>query len=184
MPAKPTLKEVMESLTDLKVGMGAELASARLTIAQLTDAIEELRDELKLEPPPPAPPEPKVVVPLLLGSELELVRKGLKIDAIKALRARVQQEHGFLLGLKEAKDIVVFAGDLMQAVKPSFDSSNPPQLTEAMKTMVKSGKKIDAIKAYREYTYQVCYTGCGLKEAKDIVDAYANSLDFQAEAAF
>jgi ribosomal protein L7/L12 len=57
-------------------------------------------------------------------------------------------------------------------IKPIFDPNNPPSLTYHMKGLVQQGKLIDAIKAYREHTAEVCAFMCKLAEAKVVVDAY------------
>lgn len=50
------------------------------------------------------------------------------------------------------------------------DISHLPALSEVEKDDIRNGAKIQAIKEYRTRT------GCGLKEAKDLCDIYAESL--------
>jgi ribosomal protein L7/L12 len=85
-----------------------------------------------------------------------LVAEGRKIEAIKVYRG----ETG--VGLKEAKDAV-------EAIErgqpfPSPEKVDVPFERELV-TLLGEGKKIEAIKRYRERT------GAGLKEAKDAVEA-------------
>jgi len=108
--------------------------------------------------------------------EEELAKAGLKIDAIKAYRARILSATGALPGLKEAKDTV--EAYMAAVAKPPFNPLNPPPLTEMHKSMVIGGLKVDAIKAYREYTAQVCGSMAGIKESLDIVNVYAASLSY------
>lgn len=90
------------------------------------------------------------------------VRNGEKIAAIKVYREATGA------GLKEAKDFVealeqtLATGELPPAAAlPS--SSEATQLVE----LVRGGRKIEAVKLYRERH------GVGLKEAKDAVEALA-----------
>ena len=85
-----------------------------------------------------------------------LVQQGKKIDAIKLYRERTG------VGLKEAKDAV----EAMEAGRepPPVETMNLAGEVE-MAALVRQGRKIDAIKLYRERT------GMGLKEAKDAVEA-------------
>ncbi|MGE3346279.1 MAG: hypothetical protein AB7I35_02470 [Ramlibacter sp.] len=47
----------------------------------------------------------------------------------------------------------------------------PPPLPSAVRDALQSGQTIEAIKLYRESS------GLGLKEAKDVIDLYRQSLD-------
>ena len=87
---------------------------------------------------------------------VELVQAGKKIDAIKVYRER----HG--VGLAEAKAAVetLAAGGTLAAEARS-------EANEDVLELVRGGKKIGAIKVYRE-RYHV-----GLKEAKEAVEALA-----------
>jgi ribosomal protein L7/L12/outer membrane protein assembly factor BamB/DNA-directed RNA polymerase subunit RPC12/RpoP len=99
---------------------------------------------------------------------LELAQKGQKIQAIKLFRET------FGTGLKEAKDAVEnlergVGIDLTSFSVRSGASSPQPDTEEAtarIREFLDSGKKIEAIKVYRELT------GAGLKEAKDAVEAF------------
>ncbi len=85
---------------------------------------------------------------------LELMREGKKIEAIKLYR----ESHG--AGLKEAKDAVEALAD---GRKPAAEAS--PETDDDVLELMRSGKKIAAIKIYRERY------NAGLKEAKDAVEA-------------
>lgn len=95
--------------------------------------------------------------------------QGRKIEAIKELR------HYTSLGLKEAKEIVdgMAAGTHQISTSGSSFSvatgspasgGDPADSMSRVKQLLRSGKKIEAIKQYREVM------GTGLKEAKDAVD--------------
>ena len=118
-----------------------------------------------LAPPAPSPPARLEAAPA--GGDpaqdpevLEALASGKKILAIKRYRELTG------LGLKESKEAV----ERLQARGPRSpepkraatggDPSQDPQVLEALA----SGKKILAIKRYRELT------GLGLKESKDAVD--------------
>lgn len=92
-----------------------------------------------------------------LENELRgLLEQGRKIEAIKLYRERTGT------GLREAKDAV----EALQAgaALPSRNRLDP-NLEQNLVVLLERGKKIDAIKEYREAT------GAGLKEAKDAVEA-------------
>jgi ribosomal protein L7/L12 len=91
---------------------------------------------------------------------LTLIRSGNKIAAIKAYRERTG------LGLKEAKDAVE-ALAAQPAREPNLANLSANGPDDEVLTLIRSGKKIAAIKAYREQT------GVGLKDAKDAVEALA-----------
>jgi ribosomal protein L7/L12 len=89
---------------------------------------------------------------------------GQKIEAIRILREATG------LGLAEAKAIVEaipLRGDGRPSV-PSSDSEPgnlPAEVVEKIREFLFAGRKIEAIKTYREAT------GLGLKESKDLIDA-------------
>jgi ribosomal protein L7/L12 len=88
--------------------------------------------------------------------------RGSKIEAIKAYR----QATG--VGLKEAKDAVEAferGEPLLLSDEPAAPPQSPQGLNEQVRLLLQQGNKIEAIKVYREAT------GCGLKEAKDAVEA-------------
>jgi len=94
----------------------------------------------------------------------ELARAGKKIDAIKLVREQTG------LGLKEAKDAVeaIERGELVELTWASSAAAAPgPYALDLapITAAVNAGKKIEAIKLYRQQT------GVGLKEAKDAVEA-------------
>jgi ribosomal protein L7/L12 len=97
-----------------------------------------------------------------------LVRGGQKINAIKLVREQTNW------GLKEAKDFVeaLEAGKPLPAKpnlpdypRPSDTSYGSPDWTR-IREQLAAGRKIEAIKIYREQT------GVGLKEAKDAVEMF------------
>ena len=92
-----------------------------------------------------------------LRQELQaLLAQKRVIDAIKLCRERTG------LGLKEAKDLVDAVAEGRDAVVPAA----PTASTDFdLLPLLREGRKIEAIKLYRERT------GVGLKEAKDAVDA-------------
>lgn len=88
-----------------------------------------------------------------------LAQRGEKIAAIKLLRDHTQ------VGLKEAKAYVeqLDRAPAGEAPPPSIRACSPEELEE-LRLLARQGKKIEAIKRYREIT------GTGLKEAKDAVE--------------
>jgi ribosomal protein L7/L12 len=95
---------------------------------------------------------------------LEQIRRGNKIEAIKAYRAKTNAS------LAEAKAAVeaMQAGQPVVVPQAAWDggglAENAGQLSE-IREQLRNGNKIEAIKIYREMT------GVGLKEAKDAVEA-------------
>lgn len=89
-----------------------------------------------------------------------LARAG-KIEAIRLYRERTGA------GLAEAKNAVeaITAGRL--AARPELGSPGYPYFELELVELLRKGRKIAAIKAYRERT------GLGLKESKDAVEAIA-----------
>ena len=85
------------------------------------------------------------------------MRQGRKIEAIKLYR----QQTG--VGLKEAKDAV----DAMSAGRAVPAASLGDLYRLGVEDLVRQGRKIEAIKQYRERT------GVGLKEAKEAIDSIA-----------
>jgi len=90
---------------------------------------------------------------------------GRKIEAIKLYREATGA------GLAEAKEAV----ELIEAGRPPKSGSNASlgedQALQGVSDFVLRGRKIEAIKRYREAT------GVGLKEAKDVVDALERQLN-------
>lgn len=90
----------------------------------------------------------------------ELAQRGEKIAAIKLLRDHAP------VGLKEAKDYVEQIARMPAGAAPAPGSRLPHAAEqEELRMLMRQGKKIQAIKQYREIT------GVGLKEAKDAVEA-------------
>jgi ribosomal protein L7/L12 len=90
---------------------------------------------------------------------------GRKIEAIKRYREATGA------GLAEAKEAV----ELIEAGKPPKSDSNASlgedRALHDVSDLVRQGRKIEAIKRYREAT------GLGLKEAKDAVDALERQVN-------
>lgn len=98
------------------------------------------------------------------GQQLaELVRQGRKLEAIKLVREQTG------CGLAEAKAAVekLERGEPSEPAAPGGDLGD---LKEKIRTLVLSGRMIDAIKLYREKT------NTGLKDAKDAVDKIAAGM--------
>ncbi|MBL8933136.1 MAG: ribosomal protein L7/L12 [Archangium sp.] len=93
--------------------------------------------------------------PAGLGGIVELLRAGQKIEAIKQYR----QLTG--VGLKESKDAV----EAMERGEAAPVVPTAPAPASSVQALLREGRKIEAIKLYREQT------GLGLKEAKDAVEA-------------
>jgi len=87
-----------------------------------------------------------------------LARDGKIIEAIKALR----EDSG--LGLKEAKDAV---DAYLSGAQSNSDSAAPTgTVSGAVVDALRRGKKIEAIRMYREQHH------CGLKDSKEAIEAY------------
>lgn len=104
-------------------------------------------------------PAPGVVAPppgAGLDVVADLLRAGQKIEAIKRYRELTG------VGLKDAKDAVeaMERGDAVPVA-----SAPSPVSAANVQALLREGKKLEAIKLYREQS------GLGLKEAKDAVDA-------------
>jgi len=92
----------------------------------------------------------------------ELLAQGQKLTAIKLYRETTGVD------LKEAKDTIeaIERGEPVYSYPPGrFDTQNDALLEEQIKQLLARRQKIQAVRLYRE-----TYT-CGLKEAKDAVDA-------------
>lgn len=98
-----------------------------------------------------------------IGQDLEreltgLLQDGKKIEAIKLFREQTGA------GLKDAKDAVeAFERGLPIGLPGQLDERFERELSE----LLQAGKKIEAIKRFREQT------GTGLKQAKDAVEHFA-----------
>ncbi len=125
----------------------------------------------------PTQPVQLETLPKDLEERLQLlIGRGQKIAALKELRTATG------MGLKEAKDIVdsmASGGSLRNMISssttatPAISQITTDISTEAMgkvQDLLRSGKKIEALKAYREAS------GLSLKEAKDNIDKMAREL--------
>jgi ribosomal protein L7/L12 len=93
----------------------------------------------------------------------ELVKAGRTLEAIKLVREVTG------CGLKEAKDAVdqLARGEAPTAA-PARTGQADEVLAEAVRGLMRQGRKIEAVKLYRERT------GCGLKDAVDAVNGMAS----------
>jgi ribosomal protein L7/L12 len=89
---------------------------------------------------------------------VRLLQQGHKIEAIKLYRQRTG------VGLNEAKDAVeaIQRGNHFHDLEDSENS-----LHETLVSLLKEGRKIDAIRVFREVT------GLGLKESKAVIESIA-----------
>jgi ribosomal protein L7/L12 len=90
---------------------------------------------------------------------VRLLGQGQKIEAIKLYRERTGA------GLKEAKDAVEV---IQRGERPQDLENGENQFHQDLVSLLQQGRKIDAIKAYREVT------GSGLKESKDVIESIAD----------
>jgi len=102
--------------------------------------------------------EPDVPDTARIQEIIVIARSGNKIEAIKQYRELTG------VGLKEAKDAVeaLMAG---RPVEITVKKGDQISVGEDISELVRSGRKIDAIKLYREQT------GLGLKESKEAIEA-------------
>jgi ribosomal protein L7/L12/DNA-directed RNA polymerase subunit RPC12/RpoP len=96
--------------------------------------------------------------PAVIQEITRIARSGKKIEAIKLYRQLTE------VGLKEAKDAVEALAE-GRPVEIHPVRAMPTTAGEDVSDLIRRGKKIEAIKRYREQT------GVGLKEAKDAVEA-------------
>lgn len=111
---------------------------------------------------PEAPAQSQAVPQDVETQIIELLQSGNKIEAIKVYRGATGE------GLKESKDAVEAferGEPLLLSGEPVAPSPSLQSLNEQVRLLLQQNKKIEAIKVYREAT------GCGLKEAKDAVEA-------------
>jgi ribosomal protein L7/L12 len=87
-----------------------------------------------------------------------LLQHDQKIEAIKLYRERTG------VGLKEAKDAVEA---IQREERPQDPEESDNSFHQTLVSLLKQGRKIDAIKVFREVT------GSGLKESKDVVESIA-----------
>lgn len=112
-------------------------------------------DAPRPRPPPGVVLPPPGSTPPGLSSVVDALGAGQKIEAIKRYRELTG------VGLKEAKDAVE-ALERGEAVPVTQTSAAP---NASVQDLLREGKKLEAIKLYREQS------GLGLKEAKDAVEA-------------
>ena len=107
---------------------------------------------------------------------LDLIQAGEKIKAIKLAREHLG------MGLAEAKEFVEgLERDAKGGAGPHWTSSSgtprPPEgdlFDDELDGLLRGKRKIEAVKLYRERA------GCGLKDAKDAVEARAVELGLQS----
>ena len=89
----------------------------------------------------------------------DLVKAGRTLEAVKLVREVTG------CGLKEAKDAVdqLARGEAWRAPSASGGPADEV-LAEAVRGLIRQGRKVEAVKLYRERT------GCGLREALDAVE--------------
>jgi ribosomal protein L7/L12 len=136
---------------------------------------EQLRGPAQAAAPPALRPRDWSLAEMLqqagqFGEVARLVQAGQKIEAIKLYRTLTG------VGLKEAKDAIeqLEAGQVVsvgQLIVQQWTSGagEPPDPAEIRRLLL-AGKKIEAVKLYRQQT------GLGLKEAKDAVEAVEAAL--------
>lgn len=138
-----------------------------LGLKEAKEAIDAVEAGGTLKRPPIGriPPMLELDAPRATDADLRrMVQAGDKIGAIKLYRERTG------LGLKEAKDAVEALAAGAPVAAPRAAPAAPVALPEgdddeALRALVRAGRKIEAIKRYRQRT------GLGLKEAKDVIDA-------------
>ncbi len=133
-------------------------------------------EELRPQAAPPLGAFAPGLDPAKVAELKRLAQSGQKIEAIKLYRQM------FDVGLKEAKDAVekLEAGEPVVVTSVSVTSSGASvdqaaRMAEVIQ-LTRAGKKIEAIKVYREIF------GVGLKEAKDAVEAIDAGLDGRLDA--
>jgi ribosomal protein L7/L12 len=102
---------------------------------------------------------PPVIAPSLEAELRQLLAAGRKIEAIKQLREATRA------GLAEAKEAVERMEYGAEFPRVQDERSSQLELAFELEDLLRAGRKIEAIKLYRERT------GAGLKEAKDAVEA-------------
>lgn len=112
-------------------------------------------DAPRPRPPPGVVVPPPGTVPAGLEAVVAHLHAGQKIEAIKRYRELTG------VGLKEAKDAVEALERGEAPMLPPTSSAPAANVQE----LLREGRKLEAIKLYREQT------GLGLKEAKDAVEA-------------
>lgn len=123
-------------------------------IAQL-NRIESKLDQLLAQSSPQGGAQKQTPAPDSYAEVRASLANGRKIEAIKLYRELTG------VGLKEAKEAV----EAMMAAPSAAPVPSSNLDLEPVRALVANGKKIEAIRLYRELT------GTGLKEAKEIIDA-------------
>jgi len=127
------------------------------SLKEAKDAIDALE---RGQPAPSAQPQSRFAPPNA-GQLESLVYAGRKVEAIRLYREQAG------CSLREAKEVVE-AFERGETASLAFVPPSPPDaqsMIAQIEEWVQRGNKINAIKAYREYT------GVGLKIAKDVIDA-------------
>lgn len=108
----------------------------------------------------------------LEGEILSLVRQGQMIAAIKLYREQTGS------GLAEAKNAVesLAAAQAIERRSPEADGITPESLDGQVLALMRSQRKIEAIKLYRQQT------GTGLKASKDAVESLAAKYGISPKA--
>lgn len=99
----------------------------------------------------------------------QLVKEGRKIDAIKLVREITG------CGLKEGKEAVEKLEQELTQGKPA-PLPSAAELEAEVRSLLRNGDKIQAIKAVRDAT------GCGLKEGKEAVERLEQGLSLYPSA--
>jgi ribosomal protein L7/L12 len=160
--AKPAPDDLAEQIGDLlaekrkieAIKVYREATGAGLKEAK--EAVEELESGGSLATPEK---EPESVPFGLEGQVRDLLAQGDKIEAIKLYRGATGS------GLQEAKEALEsmeWGESLAHPQSPV--KTAPAELEAQLSALLAQGKKIDAVKLYRQAT------GLGLKESKDAVD--------------
>jgi ribosomal protein L7/L12 len=103
-------------------------------------------------------PIPEMVDERFERDLIALLDQGQKIEAIKLYRECTG------VGLKEAKDAVEA---IQRGERPQDAEESDNSFHQTLVSLLKQGRKIDAIKVFREVT------GSGLKESKDAIESIA-----------
>lgn len=168
-PARPapsvTLDSAQESEIRALIAAGNMIGAikrmrefAEIGLADAKRVVEDMQQGVATILRPEPVPQPTLAAYASADREVQLaLARGNKIEAIK----RVRELTG--MGLKEAKDVVE-ALETGRAVPSASPRSAPASDFSDVRALAVAGRKIEAIKRYRELT------GVGLKEAKEYVE--------------
>lgn len=167
------LAEVMRLIKARRQIQAIKVYRARTgcSLQEAKDAVEALQ---RGEAVSSAQPQSRFA-PLNAGQLESLVYAGQKVEAIRLYREQAG------CSLREAKEAVE-AFERGETASLAFVPPSPPDAQSTIAQIeewVQRGNKINAIKAYREYT------GVGLKIAKDVIDAIGrgDAAGWQAQLA-